>query len=129
MKIAEAARRSGLPVKTIRYYDDIRLIAPDRQENGYRDISEGCLQELEFLKRARKSGFTIEECRTLLTLNRDKDRRSADVKVLTAQLISRLDEQLAELQAMRSNLAATHSQCAGDDGPECAILDTLIGRG
>ena len=71
MNIGEAASSSGLPAKTIRYYEDIGLIAPDRTTNGYRDFSETHMHKLAFLSRARGLGFTIEECRNLLSLYED----------------------------------------------------------
>ena len=77
MNIGEAAEASGLPAKTIRYYEDIKLVRPARGANGYRDFSEHDAHKLAFLARARSLGFSIEECRTLLSLYEDRDRASA----------------------------------------------------
>ena len=74
MNIGEASTNSGLPAKTIRYYEDIGLISPDRTDNGYRDFSETHMHKLAFLSRARGLGFTIEDCRTLLSLYENTDR-------------------------------------------------------
>ena len=68
MNIGEVAERSGLPPKTIRYYEDIGLVRPPRSGNGYRIFGETDLHKLAFLGRARTLGFTIEACRTLLSL-------------------------------------------------------------
>ena len=56
MNIGEAAQKSGLPAKTVRYYDDIGLVHPSRSENGYRDYSEQDVHRLRFLQRARSLG-------------------------------------------------------------------------
>ena len=69
MNIGQAAARSGLPAKTIRYYEEIGLVRPaTRAENGYRDYAETDVHRLRFLKRAREHGFSVAECRDLLAL-------------------------------------------------------------
>ena len=80
MNVGTAARRSGLPAKTIRYYEDIGLISPARAGNGYRDYSSDDVHRLAFLRRARGLGFSIEDCRQLMALYRDKSRASHDVR-------------------------------------------------
>jgi MerR family copper efflux transcriptional regulator len=122
MNIAEVARRAGLPAKTIRYYEDIGLIRPNRSENGYRAFSPKDLHTLAFLGRARSLGFSIEECRTLLQLYRDPARASADVKRIAATHIAHIDAKMAELAAMRSTLSDLVDSCAGDGRPDCPIL-------
>ncbi|TIX45406.1 MAG: MerR family transcriptional regulator, partial [Mesorhizobium sp.] len=72
MNIGSAAEKSGLPPKTIRYYEDIGLLRPDRADNGYRDYSTADVHRLRFLQRSRSLGFSVEECRQLLSLYRDK---------------------------------------------------------
>ena len=80
MNVAAAARRTGLSAKTIRYYEDIGLIRPARAGNGYRDYSSDDIHRLAFLRRARGLGFSIEDCRQLMALYRDKSRASHDVR-------------------------------------------------
>lgn len=129
MNIAEVAARSGLPAKTIRYYEDIGLIRPGRAANGYRAFAETDLHKLAFLGRARSLGFSIEECRRLLALWEDRSRASADVKALAEAHLREIDAKIAELQAMRGTLAALVSCCAGDARPDCPILSDLAGGG
>jgi len=127
MNIKDAAERSGLPAKTIRYYDDIGLIRPARAGNGYRDFSGRDLHKLTFLGRARSLGFSIEDCRTLLALYEDHSRASGDVKRLAEDHLDRIDRKLAELAAMRDTLAHLVRSCAGDGRPDCPILADLAG--
>lgn len=127
MKIAEVAQRTGLPAKTIRYYEEIGLIHPDRHDNGYRDFSENHLHKLAFLGRARSLGFSIEECRALMALYEDRDRASADVKAIAQEHLGAIDAKIVELRAMRGTLAHLVSCCAGDDLPDCPILADLAG--
>ena len=61
MNIGDVAQRSGLPAKTIRYYEDIKLVPPKRTENGYRVIQGSDLHKLAYLGRASACGFTIED--------------------------------------------------------------------
>ncbi|THD72859.1 Cu(I)-responsive transcriptional regulator [Thalassobius vesicularis] len=125
MNIGEVSKRSGLPAKTIRYYEDIGLIQPHRSDNGYRAFAESDLHKLAFLGRARALGFSIEDCRNLLTLYEDRSRASADVKQIAKTHLTRIDQKLAELQEMRATLAGLVSACAGDNRPDCPILADL----
>lgn len=125
MNIGDAARASGLPAKTIRYYEDIGLIRARRDANGYRAFDAGDVHRLAFLNRARGLGFSIEDCRALLGLYADQGRASEDVKRLAAEHLSRIDARIAELQSMRATVAGLVSACAGDHRPDCPILSDL----
>jgi len=128
MNIGEVSRASGLPTKTIRYYEDIGLVHPARGANGYRHFSAQDAHKLAFLGRSRSLGFSIEECRTLLSLYEDRDRASADVKTLAAEHLERIAHKIDELQALKSTLETLVTRCHGDDRPDCPILDDLAGR-
>ena len=97
MNIGDVAERSGLPPKTIRYYEDIGLIRPERGANGYRAFSDADLHRLAFLGRARSLGFSIEDCRALLALYADPARASADVKAMAETHLAQVDRKIAEL--------------------------------
>ncbi|TKZ22357.1 Cu(I)-responsive transcriptional regulator [Shimia litoralis] len=125
MNIGEISERSGLPAKTIRYYEDIGLITPDRSENGYRLFGAQDLHKLTFLARARALGFSIEDCRTLMALYEDDTRASADVKHVAIQHLHRIEEKIEQLQSMRQTLSHLVSTCAGDNRPDCPILKDL----
>ena len=126
MNISEAARRSGLTSKTIRYYEEIGLITPARRgDNGYRQYESSAIEELQFLARARDVGFDLDECRQLLSLQRDKDRQSRHARQLVLEKSAKLQERIDRLQAMQAVLESMANRCQGDEGPDCAILQDL----
>lgn len=125
MNISEVAERSGLPAKTIRYYEDIGMIQPSRGANGYRRFSQDDLHRLAFIGRARSLGFGLEDCRGLLALYNDRSRASADVKAIATSKLEEIDRKLAELTEMRKTLAHLVSACAGNERPDCPILQDL----
>lgn len=127
MNIGTAAEQSKLSAKTIRYYEDIALVKPARSDNGYRDYSGADIHRLRFLQRARGLGFTIEECRQLLSLYEDKHRASADVKAIALAKIAEADRKIRELRSLKSTLQTLAEHCHGDERPECPILDDMAG--
>lgn len=128
MNIGEVAERSGIPPKTIRYYEDIGLVRPQRSGNGYRAFRETDLHKLAFLGRARALGFSIEDCRTLLSLYEDETRESAQVKAIAKDHLMTIDRKITELRAMRDTLSTLITSCQGDHRPECPILSDLSGQ-
>lgn len=126
MNIGAAARRSGVPAKTIRYYESVGLIAPaERRDNGYRDYGTAEVETLRFIHSARSLGFPVKAVADLLALWRDRNRASADVRAMAARHVAEVDARIAELQALRRTLTDLMDRCAGDDRPDCPILDTL----
>lgn len=125
MNISQAAKATGLPAKTIRYYEDIGLIQPRRSANGYRSFDETGLHQLAFLARARALGFSIEDCRSLLRLWEDKDRASGDVRRIAKDHLKHIQTKIDDLSAMRDTLTHLVDTCAGNDRPDCPILKSL----
>ena len=125
MNISDAAKQTGVPAKTIRYYEEIGLVRPLRDTNGYRLFRETDAHKLAFLGRARALGFSIEDCRTLLALYEDQDRASADVKRLAEGHLMQIDDKIAQLQSMQATLRHLVRECAGDNRPNCPILRDL----
>jgi MerR family transcriptional regulator, copper efflux regulator len=126
MRIGEVAQDSGVPAKTIRYYEEIGLILPaQRAENGYRHYTPEDVQTLRFISRARGLGFSVENCSALLTLYQDRNRSSADVKAIAQANIDRIRSKIHELKSMETTLTTLIDQCHGDGRPECPILEDL----
>jgi len=126
MNIGEAARQSGISAKMIRYYEETALIPPaDRRASGYRDYSDADVHELRFIRRARDLGFSVAEISELLGLWRDRTRRSGDVKAMARGHIDKLRAKIDDLQAMVDTLQTLADACAGDDRPDCPIIQRL----
>jgi len=114
MNISEAAKLVGLSTKQIRDYEKMGLIKPAvRSLSGYRNYGESDLERLHFIRHSRDVGFP--------------KRSSREVKVLTAQHIAMLNQQIEQLQKMVQELQRWHDNCQGNDSPECSILNGLNG--
>lgn len=128
MNIGQAAERSGVSSKMIRYYEQIGLITPpDRTDSNYRVYGEDEVHLLRFIKRARTLGFSVDETAVLLGLWRDKSRSSSEVRKIASSHISALETKIAELEGMVKTLKHLVHCCHGDGRPDCPILDDLAG--
>ena len=126
MNIGQAAKRTGLSAKMIRYYESIGLLKPaSRSDSGYRLYQQDDLHALAFIKRSRDLGFSLEEVAKLLTLWQDRQRASADVKALANEHIADLNRRIEELVSLRDTLSELVANCQGDDRPDCPILKDL----
>ena len=126
MQIGRVAERSGVPAKTIRYYEEIGLIAkPERTAGGYRAYDKQDVDILRFVSRARSLGFSIKDVRNLLALYADRARASADVKNIALEHVGEIERKMAELDSIRRTLLHLAEKCHGDERPECPILDEL----
>ena len=125
MNIKDACGKSGLPAKTIRYYEDIGLIKPLRDSDGYRAFRDSDVHKLTFVGRSRALGFTIEDCRALMALWEDYDRASADVKLIAQKHLKVIDAKVTDLVSMRETLDHLIHACSGDGRHDCPILENL----
>lgn len=126
LTIGEASRRTGVPTKTIRYYEEVGLLPEaERADNGYRVYDEVALHLLRFVKRARDFGFSMEDTGELLALWRDQSRASGDVKRIADARIAEIDRKIDELNDMKRALLEVSHRCHGDRRPDCPILETL----
>ena len=128
MTIGRASASSGVPPKTIRFYEEIGLVKPaERLANRYRAYDANNVQTLRFIRRARDLGFSLQEIGKLLALYRNRRRASEDVKRLALTHVSNLDHKIAELKRIRETIAELARRCHGGERPECPILDDLEG--
>ncbi|HTZ80972.1 MAG TPA: Cu(I)-responsive transcriptional regulator [Stellaceae bacterium] len=126
MNIGAVSEATGLPAKTIRYYESIGLVEPaERSSGNYRLYGEREVMTLRFIERARRLGFSLKEVKELIALWRDRERASADVRQLAESHLQRIDERLAKLEEMRRTLQHLIDRCHGDHRPDCPILDEL----
>jgi Cu(I)-responsive transcriptional regulator len=128
MNIGEAASRSGVSAKMIRYYEGVGLISKaQRTESGYRTYSDTDIHSLRFIRRARDLGFPVERIRELLRLWTDQSRTSHEVKEIALAHVAELNADIARLTELRDVLQHLAGQCHGDDRPQCPILEDLSG--
>ena len=126
MNIGKASKLSELTVKAVRYYDNIGLVKPHQNIfSGYREYNDEDVSKLKFVGKARKFNFSINECRELLSLYENKNRPSKDVKKLTLEKISQIDDKLKQLQNLKDELRYLADNCNGDGRPNCPILDAM----
>ena len=126
MNISNAAKASGVSAKMIRYYEETGLIPPvARNASGYRIYAPKDIHRLLFIRRARDLGFSMAEISELLGLWQDNSRHSADVKRLAQAHITELEQRITSLEQMAQTLRTLIDCCAGDDRPDCPILDSL----
>ena len=126
MNIGKAANLSNLTIKTVRYYANIGLIKPKQNSlTGYREYNEEEVSKLKFIGKARKFDFSINECKELLSLYEDKNRTSKEVKKITLEKISQIENKLRDLNDLKKELSFLANNCHGDDKPNCPILDEL----
>lgn len=126
LSIGDAAAQSGLPVKTVRYYDEIQLVSPSsRTAAGYRQYNSDELHRLTFVKRARSFGFSVDDCRQLLSLFEDQSRSSREVKAFANKRLEEIEEKMRDMQNLHNELKALAVSCPGNDAPDCPILNSL----
>ena len=120
MKIGEAAERSGVPAKTIRFWEDQRLLpAPARTPASYRDYDPAVLERLAFIRHAQAAGLTLEHIRQVLDIRDDGQPPCVHVAGLIARRLAEVEARLAELARARSQLAALAVRAAAQDPADC----------
>lgn len=128
MKIGELARRAGVNVQTVRYYERRGLLdEPARRASGYREYGAEALDRLRFIRRAQELGFTLAEIVDLLALRLDPHTTAADVKARAREKIEEIDGKIHDLERIRGALAHLAGKCHGGRGPtgDCPLLQAL----
>ena len=130
MRIGELARRTGVKVETIRWYEKAGLIdPPDRSAGNYRDYGAAALARLSFIRRGRDLGFPLEQIAGLMALARESGADCGEVDVIARDHLAAVDRKIADLKALRRELAAIVDSCAGGGIATCTILDALAPAG
>ena len=128
MRIGEFARRAGVNVQTVRYYERRGLLPePDRQESGYREYTPANLERLQFIRRSQELGFTLAEIGDLLTLRADPHTTAAEVKERAEAKIDDIDARISDLRQIQHALTHLAGQCKGGEGPtgDCPLLAAM----
>jgi MerR family copper efflux transcriptional regulator len=130
LTIGAVAKRVGVAIDTIRYYEREGLLPePARRASGYRSYGEGTITQLRFIRRAKDLGFTLEEIYGLLALSRDRQHGVKAVKQRAQQRLAAIETRIADLQRVRDGLLQLVDSCPGHGAPEqCPILLALSGE-
>ena len=118
MNIGDAARAAGVSAKMVRHYESVGLLPPAaRTDAGYRQYGEKDVHTLQFIRRSRDLGFSIDEIRGLLSLWLDRGRPSRQVKAMAQAHIAELEQKAQAILAMKATLEHLVHCCKGDDRP------------
>ena len=130
LTIGQIARRAGVGVETVRFYERQGLLEePERRESGYRQYTEEVVYRLRFIRRAKELGFTLKEIRELMAFRRDPSATRADVRQQAKAKIADIEAKIRDLQRMKEALHKLTASCRGH-GPAsgCPILEALDGQ-
>jgi MerR family mercuric resistance operon transcriptional regulator len=131
LTIGQLAKKAGVNIETIRYYERRGLIPkPFRRESGYRQYTRHTLTRIQFIKRAKELGFSLREILELLSLRLDPDTTCGDIKKRAEIKIADIEEKIRILRRMKRALITLAMECK-DSGPagECPILEVLDTNG
>lgn len=124
--IGTLSRRTGCNIETIRYYERIGLMpAPPRTAGGHRSYGGVHERRLNFIRRSRELGFSIEQIRLLLGLVDGGRYTCGEVKSVTDRHLDEVRRKLADLRRLKRTLQEISAACAGGRVPECPIIDSL----
>ena len=130
LTIGEIARRTGVNIETIRYFERIGLMPrPDRTEGGHRVYCEPHVRTLGFIKRSRELGFTQHEVRTILNLGGPGAACCDEIRDIANVHLQKVRRKIADLAKLERLLAMTVEQCSGGHVPDCPVIDMLYGPG
>ena len=130
LTIGQVARRALVGIETVRFYEREGLLErPARApSSGYRVYEEDVIARLQFIRRAKELGFTLNEIKELVSLRLDPSASCTDVKARAEAKIADIEARIRALRRMRMVLVRLTKRCREGGGVQCAILETLKGR-
>ncbi len=130
ISIKAAAMVSGVKVPTIRYYEQIGLLASPKRDQGNRRVFEDDdLRRLTFIRHARELGFDVEAIRTLLDLQDTPDRSCAEADAIAKARLSDVNQRIKSLLALRTELELMVEGCSHGHVAECRVIEVLADHG
>lgn len=128
--IGVVAKRTGLKIPTIRFYEQEGLLrAPERTESGRRRYADADVRRLSFIRHARALGFELEDIRSLLDLADDPRRPCAEADRIARAHLVVVEARIAQLKGLRRELARIVTSCAGGVAADCRVIDALGDHG
>lgn len=126
LSIGHLAKTTGTKVETIRWYEKVGLIAPPARTGGnYRAYAPDDLARLSFIRRARDLGFSLDQVRALIDITEQRERDCGTVNVIASEHLTEVDRKIADLTALRRELAKVIATCQGGTVADCRILEAL----
>ncbi|MEQ8398278.1 helix-turn-helix domain-containing protein [Thalassobaculum sp.] len=123
------AKRAGCHIETVRYYEKIGLLAPPaRSVGGHRQYREADQRRLRFILRARELGFPIEELRSLLSMVDEHAYTCGEIQAMTMTHLTSVRDRIRDLQRLERTLSVMAERCSGDQVPDCAIIEEMLGE-
>jgi MerR family transcriptional regulator, mercuric resistance operon regulatory protein len=130
LKIGALSKQADCNIETIRYYERIGLLpVPPRTHGGYRLYGLEHLKRLNFIRRARELGFTLNEVRALLKLADDRSQSCGEVRALATAYLDDVRAKIADLRAMERVLKELIARCETGTLPECPLIEALFRGG
>lgn len=128
--IGRLSAETGVKVPTIRFYEQIGLLAPPpRTASDRRLYDDAASRRLAFIRHARQLGFDLEAIRSLLDLSDQPDRPCAEANAIAARHLSDVETKIAQLQALQVELARMKADCAGGRVSACKVIEVLQDHG
>ena len=126
LTIGSLGKKTGTKVQTIRYYEQIGLMPePGRTTGGQRRYGDADLDRLSFIRHARQLGFTLQAIRELLALSDQPDRPCHEADVIARRQLREVEQRLARLEALRTELKRMVHECSGGRTADCRVLEVL----
>ncbi|MEA3412822.1 MAG: heavy metal-responsive transcriptional regulator [Pseudomonadota bacterium] len=127
LSIGQVAKRTGVTVEAVRFYEKQRLIvAPQRSDAGYRQYPEETVKRVQFIQHAKAVGFTLNDIAELLALRQEPGTTCTDIKLRATQKIDEVDRKIQELNRIRNALTRMILKCSGRGAlSQCPILEEL----
>lgn len=129
--ISELAKKSHVPVETVRYYERRRLIPePPRTKSGYRMFPFETVDHIKFIKRAQKMGFSLKEIEKLLAITEEPEQyNTKETLDFTTQKIREITQNIQDLERMKHTLVDLSAQCTKKGTQNCCPIIENLSRG
>ena len=125
MYINEVSKKLNITTRAIRHYEELGIVSSKRLVNNYRYFNQENVNKLNFLVKARKLGFSLNECRELIILFNNTNRESQNVRNIAKKKLEDITLQINELKDFQKSLQWLIKKCPGNSKPDCPIIDEL----
>jgi MerR family mercuric resistance operon transcriptional regulator len=124
--IGKLAKRSGVKIETIRYYERVKmLVPPPRTVSGRRVYDATDLRILVFIRRSRQLGFSLDQIRALLRLGGPEKATCREVREIATHHLNDIRAKIGDLKKLERTLSSTVARCSGKTAADCPVLDVL----